>query len=287
MKKNPASASRRVLKNAEDRILSPDRPPYFYKYKYIDEDHPEYSSRIFTHNELYFCSVNKFNDPFDCRFQIKFCGSDYEKSKFVNESLKAQAPHLKRQERRSKARKASKRLNDPDIANAMRDLARQYMEKWGLCCLSEVRDNILMWAHYANAHRGFCLEFSNELCFVPNVHRIDIGGMVPFPVIPIPVAYSEEYPVANPVSNDTATDIFLTKAKQWEYEKEWRMALPGATGSYKFPSHCLTGIIFGCRMLEKHKEMIREWCRNRKPTIKYYEARESEDSYSLNIVEIS
>ena len=283
MKKHFASRPERTLEN----FFVHGFPPKFYKYKYIDANNLDHSSRIFTHNELYFCSVEKFNDPFDCQFQVRFRGSDYEKSKFVNDSLKAQSPHLKRPERRSKARKGSKRLNDPDVEKAMRDLARQYMEKWGLCCLSEVRDNILMWAHYANAHRGFCLEFSNELCFVPNIRLIDTGRMVPFPVIPMPVVYSEEYPVANLLSNDSTRDIFLTKAKQWEYEKEWRMALPGATGSYKFPSPCLTGVIFGCRMSSEHKEMIREWCRNREHPITHYEARESEDSYTLNIVEIS
>ena len=65
------------------------------------------------------------------------------------------------------------------------------------------------------------------------------------------------------------------------------MVCPRMTGSYPFIPDCLTGVIFGCRMPEEHKEMIRGWCKDRQPGIKYYEARESEDSYSLNIVEIS
>ena len=65
------------------------------------------------------------------------------------------------------------------------------------------------------------------------------------------------------------------------------MVCPGMTGSYTFKSHCLTGVIFGCRMPEEHKALIRGWCKDRQPAIKYYEAQESEDSYSLNIVEVS
>lgn len=243
------------------------------------------------HNELYFSSVNDFNDPFDCQFQVKLRGSDDDKTKFIDDLLKKQAPHLPSEERLSIARENSKFLSDHAIANeayAIRDRARQAIEKWGICCLSEVRDSILMWAHYANAHRGFCLELSTELRIVPNVYQSDIGEIAPFPVVPLEVKYSDAYPVFNPIyPDDSANQTLLRKAKQWKYEREWRMALPGAPGPYKFPSHCLTGVIFGCRMLEKHKEMIREWCRNREPTIKYYEARESEDSYSLNIVEVS
>lgn len=287
MKKNLASASRQVPKKGENRFASRPTPRHFYKYKYIDDDNPEYSSRIFTHSELYFCPVNKFNDPFDCQFQVRFFGSDRDKAKFINDALKDQAPHLTRQERRSHARKGSKSLSDSDFANRAKDHGRQDIEKWGICCLSESRDNILMWAHYANAHHGFCLEFSNELLIVPNVYQKDKGGVAPFPAPPFPVKYSEKYPVVNPVGLDLITATFLTKAKQWEYEKEWRIALPGVTGSYQFAPQYLTGVIFGCRMSKEHKDMVHAWCKDRQPAIKYYEAQQSEDSYSLNIVEIS
>ena len=240
---------------------------------------------------MYFSSVIAFNDPFDCQFQVKFRGSDDEKAKFIDDLLKKQAPHLPSEERLSIARENSKFLSDPAItneANAIRDRARQAIEKWGICCLSEVRDNILMWAHYANAHRGFCLEFSTDLHIVPNVYQSDIGEIAPFPVVPLEVKYPEEYPVCNPLCpDDSANQTLLTKAKQWEYEKEWRMVCPRMTGSYQFEPQCLTGVIFGCRMLEKHKDMIREWCKNRRPAITYYEAKQSENSYKLNIVEIS
>ena len=239
---------------------------------------------------MYFSSVNDFNDPFDCRFQVKFRGSDDDKVKFIDDELKKQAPHLPSKERLSIARENSKFLSHHAIANeaiAIRDRARQAIEKWGICCLPKVRDNILMWSHYAKAHHGFCLEFSNELHIAPNVYQSDIGEIAPFPVVPLEVKYSEEYPVFNPVSpDDSANKTLLTKATQWEYESEWRMALPRMTGSYQFMPDCLTGVIFGCRMSEEHKKMIRNWCKDRQPAITYYEARESEDSYSLNVVEI-
>ena len=232
--------------------------------------------------------MNEFNDPFDCQFQVKFVGSDYDKVKFIEDLLKKASPHLTRQKRRSVAHTHSKSLSDSDPANTVRVRARQAIEEWGICCLSVVRDNILMWSHYAKEHYGFCLEFSNELQVVPMVYQKDEGQKAPFPVVPLRVMYSEEYPVFNPLSpDDSANKTLLTKAKQWEYEREWRMVCPGMTGSYTFKSHCLTGVIFGCRMLEEHKALIRGWCKNRQPGMKYYEARESEDSYSLNIVEVS
>ena len=275
----------------EDQTQPPSRPTFFYKYKYIDDRDDKYldhSRRIFTDNELYFSSVNDFNDPFDCQFQVKFVGSDDDKPKFIDDLLKKQAPHLPSEERLSIARENSKFLSDPDIANAMRNRARHAIEEWGICCLSVVRDNILMWSHYAKEHYGFCLEFSNELQVVPMVYQKDEGQKAPFPVMPLRVMYSEKYPVFNPLSlDDSVNQTLLRKANQWEYEREWRMVCPRTTGSYTFKPHCLTGVIFGCRMPEEHKELIRGWCQDRPPSMKYYEARQSEDSYSLNIVEVS
>ena len=146
-----------------------------------------------------------------------------------------------------------------------------------------------MWSHYANKHQGFCLEFASEVSDAE--FGVDLWLKEPIQVretvAPFPVEYSTKYPVANLVNGQIAKDIFLRKAKQWKYEKEWRMMVPNGPGPSQFPPQCLTGVIFGCRISEEHKDLIRDWCKDRQPAITYYEARESEDSYSLNIVEIS
>jgi hypothetical protein len=46
----------------------------------------------------------------------------------------------------------------------------------------------------------------------------------------------------------------------------------------------LTGIIFGCRMSEAHKTLIREWIEDRDPKPQLYEARINNDRYALDIV---
>ena len=185
---------------------------------------------------------------------------------------------MKRKDRRAAVRNEQKIFDDPEYPSFVRKVMGEGLKKWGICCLSEVRDSVLMWSHYADKHRGFCLEFSIADFYV------ELPGNK---VIPSPVHYTEQYPIAQIIEEVAVRETMLTKAKPWEYEKEWRIITPERTGLHPFPSRCLTGIIFGCRMLEKHKDMIREWCKNRRPAITYYEAQESEDSYSLHIVEIS
>ena len=52
-------------------IQSPDRPVYFYKYKYIDQAAPEHSSRIFTHNEVHFCTADDFIESYSIQRVFK------------------------------------------------------------------------------------------------------------------------------------------------------------------------------------------------------------------------
>ena len=291
MKKNPAPATQRVLKKGEDRFSSRPAPGHFYKYKYIDEHHPEYSSRIFTHNELYFSSVNAFNDPFDCTYRVEWHGSSEEEKKYVDRVLKKFGPSLNRHERRSSVHEGTKIFSDLNFIKAAQESNRQETEKWGICCLSEIEYNILMWSHYANAHQGFCLQFLNENGQSFGVQRKpEDRRKKPDLLVPLQVRYSDTYPIVNCIGDNPKTmaeKTCLTKAENWKYEKEWRIVDLSGPGSHQFPSQFLTGVIFGCRMSEEHKKLIRDWCRNRDSAMKYYEANESKDSYSLNIVEIS
>ena len=101
-------------------------------------------------------------------------------------------------------------------------------------CFCESVDNMLMWSHYADSHRGFALEYDFRQTFSSPIEN----------TVLLPVVYSEDRldvsafmmwaylwfngtHVSNP---DTMAHIKITlnKSITWAYEKEWRMinALP-------------------------------------------------------------
>ncbi len=225
------------------------RPEYFYKYKHIDKDHLDYSRCIFTDNELYFSTADDFNDPFDCSYRLVINGSEA----------------------------------DPEYEQM------KVGPEWGICCLSAVRDHILMWAHYANGHRGFCLQFLNNIndpfCAKRRPDDPDPAAQSHSDISPFPITYSINYPVVDRSFDyeQLVRNGLLTKATPWKYEKEWRLLDLNGRGVRKFPSQFLTGVIFGCEMSEDHKEKVREWCKGQ-PAVKYYQARRADDAYALNII---
>ncbi len=290
-KKKRVSASRHTPKDNKDQSAPPERPAYLYKYKSIDDKNEDYSSCIFTHNELYFCSVKDFNDPLDCMYRVEWRGSPEEERNYLLRLLDKFEPSRNRQEDEALLSKGKELFADPALKERARVLNRQDVESWGVCCLSAVPPHeILMWSHYADRHRGFCLKFSNELSKHFFVKRkpgdYDKGPAI---LAPSEVKYNNKYPVLNCIRDQPAAmakKAIFRKARPWEYEQEWRMVEINGQGSLRFPSQYLTGVIFGCRMSDAHKRKIREWCKDRQPAITYYQARESLNSYRLQIDEI-
>ena len=102
----------------------------------------------------------------------------------------------------------------------------------GILSLCAHDENLLMWAHYADSHRGFLVEFNTASPFFsqekPPAHvnpseeeaadfAKEYGRLRP-------VHYSEERPSV--VITQMTFDLLLTKGIPWKYEDEWRMLMP-------------------------------------------------------------
>jgi hypothetical protein len=76
-----------------------------------------------------------------------------------------------------------------------------------------------------------------------------------------PVKYTEIYPSLSlknlPAdAEENFIDICVyTKAKQWSYEREWRVLAPAGGKLYRAPAP-ISAIIFGARMPDAHKTEI-------------------------------
>ena len=124
-------------------------------------------------------------------------------------------------------------------ADELEKLCRKRMSDDGITCFSEDPLAILMWAYYADRHTGVCLEFDTEVVSWIGAAR--------------QVQYTENYPdlsFLRPDWDRTFSKLILTKAKEWEHEKEWRFfdADPPYNRRRAFPPNALTGVIFGARM---------------------------------------
>jgi hypothetical protein len=100
----------------------------------------------------------------------------------------------------------------------LRETFRRIAEGLGILCLAERPDNLLMWAHYADHHRGLVIGFDRKNHFF-NRKRSANDEFYHLRQ----VKYSKERPQRF-LRHMDAVDVFLTKSEEWAYESEWRMA---------------------------------------------------------------
>ncbi|MEZ8384971.1 DUF2971 domain-containing protein [Vibrio splendidus] len=91
----------------------------------------------------------------------------------------------------------------------------------GIISLTETKDNLLMWSHYAQEHRGIVVEFDFHHPFFSESYRT---LMSPNLGRASRVLYRKER--LSKLNNDDFMEIFFHKSDEWDYEKEVRLLLP-------------------------------------------------------------
>lgn len=156
-----------------------------------------------------------------------------------------------------------------DLAPLLRDQVYQVLNSnVGILSLSEAPDDSLMWAHYADSHRGMVLGFNQKHPFFN--HRRSPNDEFYFLRR---VLYSDTAPASSLLTFEGDT-VFITKGTQWAYEREWRMLAPlnDATRNvqvqgdvvylFGFPSEALGSVILGAHAEAALETAITDLVRN-------------------------
>jgi len=261
-------------------------------YKYANWDN-KYHKRLITHNEIYFASAKQFNDPFDSNIPFRIdLRSDEDNLNVIRQLIRTNNPLWNDSQIEVEANNILKQENwgkEENKAEAEKSRLQFMFEKNGIFSLSEVKDNILMWSHYSDSHRGFCIGFNVE-----SLERFldDYSNHQGFPCVVYKIRYSRLFPILVPgtdlLDSKFIIDAFTIKADDWNYEKEWRYILTGTT-SHKMllGESIISEVILGCRMPEDNKEEIIKIVKGKNIKPKLFIAERSKDSFSLQFEELT
>lgn len=250
---------------------------HLYKYGCINKLCEERTEKLFTTPTLWFPSPADLNDPFECRPWISGDGTPDQVMAFLVRMFRRNLPYSDEETVRANAAACylEGRYRHPEIWNQVRAGWVSTLEKSvGLYCLSEVNDEILMWSHYADEHRGYCLIF-------------DASDSTPTFGTAQPVTYSKDLPAIDVFSDPphaVANKALLTKYDGWSYEKEWRIVdHDTGPGSHNYSVELLSGVILGARMPTEDRAKIRKWLRQREHEVQLYEAIQSDRHFKLEV----
>ncbi|GLH68736.1 hypothetical protein GETHPA_02690 [Geothrix rubra] len=161
-------------------------------------------------------------------------------------------------------------------------------------CVSEDRDNLLMWAHYAKDHTGLVFEL---LSLPEEDNALSTASPVEYVKRPIPFLSEEEW-IESILSlrefslNNFYKRYVLTKSDHWRYEHEWRVWYPltPAPGSlyedWKIRSSELAAIYLGCKADSTFSNEIIKQTRTLFPNTRIYRTRKCKSDYALEYDEI-
>lgn len=200
--------------------MSPPPPPRSL-YKYLGTS--DFAFRVLEELHIRFSQPSVVNDPFDCRPQV-VAPADLDRV-VADQIDRATKLHPNRW---SPAQVAIARVKLLDSYNAnlrfrireSQELLNQSLEAIGLLCLTETNDNLLMWAHYADSHKGFVLEFDTSRA--PLIQR---PGENEWQGLPVAVSY-QDGPITTPCDSlelELPDELVLRKSTAWKYEREWRV----------------------------------------------------------------
>lgn len=277
-----------------------------YKFCHVDTN----KLASLADNTLWCSQLEKFNDPFEGEYQLNrndFSDADIiratEASMLIEKRNCTPKKWIKIQSKINKQGINSERLKKHVINQATFTFEQSLQEckDYNATCFisnriqsevnSEPLENNLMWSHYADGLRGFCLAFDYESLY-ENFSENNAF------IAAIPVKYNNSVPILSPIefiisfvfSSDKSESIkyiltsISSKSKHWEYENEWRF-FSSNSNTLQYKPSSLEQLIIGSKMPKDQQALVISVARAANPDIEVKLAKLIKGTYKIEIVD--
>lgn len=184
-----------------------------------------------------------------------------------------------------------------EIGRQIQHYRQQYQQVWTddflprlrVFSVSELKDELLMWAHYGRDHTGAVLEFLS----LPHLDNpLSVATPVEYCVEPPPFSDQELW-LQNlfDISRDESSALYYryarAKSEKWAYEREWRVWYLGDKGTVADFENMpvrqeeLAAVYLGCRASQSTQDDVRTLARMNFPSAAVFKARKSPSKYAL------
>lgn len=253
-------------------------PRLIYQYRRIDD----HLFDTLTNKQIWVANPNRFNDPFDVRQPSFTRMSQHDIECFTQEICKD--PRVSEKTRTAARDSAAKgQVYSSDQLEKKQDAQ---IGKTGVACFCEVRDNILMWSHYADKHSGVSLCFDTRQSPFHAIQRVNYVAECP-KITPWEL-------VDRKTSLDAYRKLLLYKSCDWAYEREWRLFISSRfqhdldrTRAIHFKPEALRRIIFGCRTNDSARQRVFEVLNHWPSKIHFYLAEDHPTKFELIMKRLS
>jgi hypothetical protein len=264
---------------------------------------------------VWICSPEKYNDPYDCLFRIaetdvvtaanrglvrnfikifklgkylspdaiKLARASKDPIQQLTNSLSFPPGHVSPpgSDPVQMAQFMATRL--PTVIGDTISFIRQIRDATKVCSFTERNDSILMWSHYADYHKGFCIEYDFS-----KLPQRDVLRRAMFPVVYSTRLFDLTRWSGRLVSAGRKTfkpaQVLLAmmhKYKDWKYEREWRFILtePRLADDRAIPVPTPSRVFLGSRMPQKKRTTLTRICKAK--GIEVWQVEKASDAFAL------
>lgn len=223
-----------------------------FKFSKFDVNHIEYLSDLFVGGKLYHSLPEYFNDPFECKPHFNWPNNPSKvraiRKHLINVAIK------NGRTRKSAETLISKNMSRPEfIQETIYNSIQKTFSEIRICSFTTKKENLLFLSHYADSHKGFCVEYDASKLPISYSYKVQ---------------YKDEYPEVIYPSPPNALGFkpALIKSRAWEYEEEYRIIfVPEATRQPRNNGESLIlngdemkNVYFGANMADANKQGLIE-----------------------------
>lgn len=268
----------------------------------------ENSVRNLLESSFWFSNYSDYNDPFEGKFVFKRSYEyDSESYKKIVSSYKAELEESSARMDKIKELENASLFVDVikfifnDFRIVLEDLMEANISRKSVCCFSQGDEtaglNQLMWSHYSDGLRGFCLVFEddeNSVCrslidsnSLEDIYLLKVRYVDSFPTVDLEM-FAHNYLKIQHYEDDEISlamdEIYLnhmvSKSKEWEYENEYRL-ISEQKGIHYWPKKLLKRILIGEKMPMVNRRLIGCVLKEKYPNVEILEVSTSIDGYDL------
>ncbi|MDR5819304.1 DUF2971 domain-containing protein [Caballeronia sp. LZ043] len=265
-------------------------PTKLYKYRAFNTT----TLRMFSQAEVFFAKPATFNDPFDCNPEVHVDVEWREverlwKTVMLRSMARDRAAQALQSYRYNSTENGGTHDDDEDgtatyLNYLVRDINAYLKERFndfGVLSLASNWDNPLMWSHYADEHRGICIEYETDDHRCKDLRPVNYRSSR---FIHISDLHQWLLKRSAAAERKIFEQYFFAKAPQWRYEREWR-AVSQKSGVDDRPFR-LRAVHFGLRCDVAIVTTIAKLFEDYKDEPKFYSVMARADGFKLRRVEL-
>lgn len=252
-----------------------DLPEILYKFRNYEgvKAVDNFGTATLTQFQLFASSSLRFNDPFDNALPFRYSEDSFTLLNFIEKYKRAYngstntVDFLYEATERFNFIKEDPQKNWEEVKDIIKGMDNKF---YGILSLTKRSDNLLMWSHYANNHKGYCIGLcTNKLKEFIEENYWQFGAKLG------EVDYKEGYPTVDFMEADYRNIAFVrgfTKHICWNYEEEVRIILSNKSNAViHYPKELIKEIYFGCQMEQRFKYEVIDFLKKQDLDISLYQ----------------